>query len=98
MTGGVLPHGTAAVASDRLHCDQNTQKPPSQKGQHMDYKKIREDNLARLLRIRDADETPPAVQIQAIQSIQKILAEVAPPAEVTTATGKSILAKIRGEA
>lgn len=63
----------------------------------MDYNKIREDNLKRLLRIRDADETPPAVQIQAIQSIQKILAEVAPPAEETAATGKSILAKIRGD-
>lgn len=63
----------------------------------MDYNKIREDNLKRLLTIRDADETPPAVQIQAIQSIQKILAEVAPPAEETAATGKSILAKIRGD-
>ena len=50
--------------------------------------------MARLLTIRDADETPPAVQIQAIQSI---LAEVAPPAEETAATGKSILAKIRGD-
>ncbi|MBR3123965.1 MAG: hypothetical protein IKF42_00825, partial [Mogibacterium sp.] len=72
-------------------------KPSPQKGQDMDYRKIREDNLARLLKIRDADETPPAVQIQAIQSIQKILAEVAPPAEETAATGKGILAKIRGD-
>ena len=63
----------------------------------MDYDKIREDNLKRLLRIRDAEETPPAVQIQAIQSIQKILAEVAPPAEETAVTGKSLLAKIRGD-
>jgi len=72
-------------------------KPSPSERINMDYRKIREDNLARLLKIRDADETPPAVQIQAIQSIQKILAEVAPPAEETATTGKSILSKIRGE-
>ena len=78
-------------------CEENAQEPLPQKGQNMDYDKIREDNLKRLLRIRDAEETPPAVQIQAIQSIQKILAEVAPPAEETAVTGKSLLAKIRGD-
>lgn len=63
----------------------------------MDYKKIREDNLKRLLAIRDAEDTSPAVQIQAIQSINKILAEVAPTAVETKPTGKDLLAKIRGE-
>ncbi len=62
----------------------------------MDYKKIREDNLKRLLAIRDADETSPAVQIQAIQSIQKILAEVDPAAEEVKPTGKDLLSRIRG--
>lgn len=63
----------------------------------MDFRKIREDNLKRLLKIRDDDETSPAVQIQAIQSIQKILAEVAPAEEEAKPTGKDILAKVRGE-
>lgn len=63
----------------------------------MDYKQIREDNLKRLLEIRDAEETTPAVQIQAIQTIGKILAEVDPPVEAERPNGKSILAKIRSE-
>ena len=63
----------------------------------MNYKKIRDDNLKRLLEIRDAKETTPAVQIQAIQTIGKILAEVDPPVEAERPTGKSILAKIRSE-
>ena len=41
----------------------------------MDFQKIREENIERLLKIRDGADTPPAVQIQAIQGIQKILAE-----------------------
>ena len=63
----------------------------------MDYRQIREDNLRRLLEIRDADETTPAVQIQAIQSIQKILAEVSPAVEDEKLTGKDLLSKVRGE-
>ena len=60
---------------------------------------IREDNLRRLLEIRDAEETSPAVQIQAIQTIGKILAEMAPPEKETKPTGKDILSEIlRGEA
>ena len=63
----------------------------------MDLNKIREDNLKRLLEIRDAEDTSPAVQIQAIQTIGKILAEMAPPPEAKP-TGRDILAKIaRGE-
>lgn len=97
MTGAYLPCYRASGPTDPCTVTKTHGKPSPQKGQDMDYRKIREDNLARLLTIRDADETPPAVQIQAIQSIQKILAEVAPPAEETAATGKSILAKIRGD-
>lgn len=64
----------------------------------MDYKQIREDNLKRLLEIRDAEGTSPAVQIQAIQTIGKILAEMAPPVEEAKPTGKDIIAKLaRGE-
>ena len=63
----------------------------------MDLNKIREDNLNRLLAIRDAEDTSPAVQIQAIQTIGKILAEMAPPPAETKPTGKDLLAKIRGE-
>lgn len=63
----------------------------------MNIDQIREDNLNRLLEIRDAEGTSPAVQIQAIQTIGKIIAEMAPPAE-TKPTGKDLLAKIaRGE-
>lgn len=61
----------------------------------MDYQKIREENIKRLLKIRDAEDTPPAVQIQAIQSIQKILAECA-PVEDNRPTEADIMQKIRG--
>lgn len=63
----------------------------------MNYKQIREDNLKKLLEIRDADETSPAVQIQAIQTISKILAEIEPADEKAAPTEKSILDKIRGQ-
>ena len=61
----------------------------------MDYQKIREDNIKRLLKIRDDKETPPAVQIQAIQGIQRILAECA-PVEDNRPTEADIMKKIRG--
>lgn len=61
----------------------------------MDYQKIREDNIKRLLKIRDDKETPPAVQIQAIQGIQKILAECA-PVDDNRPTEADIMKKIRG--
>lgn len=64
----------------------------------MDYKQIREDNLKKLLEIRDAEETSPAVQIQAIQTIGKILAEMEPVTTAAAPTEKSILDKIRGQA
>lgn len=64
----------------------------------MDYKQIREDNLRKLLEIRDAEETSPAVQIQAIQTIGKILADIEPVEETAAPTEKSILAMIRGQA
>lgn len=64
----------------------------------MDYKQIREDNLKKLLEIRDAEETSPAVQIQAIQTIGKILADIEPAVESAAPTEKSILEKIRGQA
>ena len=41
----------------------------------LNYDQIREENIQQLLKIRDAADTPPAIQIQAIQGIQKILAE-----------------------
>jgi hypothetical protein len=61
----------------------------------MDYQKIREENIQRLLKIRDGVDTPPAVQIQAIQGIQKILAECA-PVEDNRPTEADIMKKIRG--
>ncbi|MBR3236890.1 MAG: hypothetical protein IKF99_00475, partial [Oscillospiraceae bacterium] len=72
---------------------------PFRGGGNMDINQIREDNLRRLLEIRDAEETSPAVQIQAIQTIGKILAEMDPPEKETKPTGKDILSEIlRGEA
>ena len=61
----------------------------------MDFQKIREENIERLLKIRDGVDTPPAVQIQAIQGIQKILAECA-PVQDDRPTEADILKKIRG--
>lgn len=61
----------------------------------MNYAKIREENINRLLKIRDGVDTPPAVQIQAIQSIQKILTECA-PVEDNRPTEADIMKKIRG--
>ena len=61
----------------------------------MDFQKIREENIERLLKIRDGVDTPPAVQIQAIQGIQKILAECA-PVQDDRPTETDIMKKIRG--
>lgn len=60
----------------------------------LDYKKIREDNMAALLAIRDNPDTPQAVKIQAIQSIQKIMLESAPAAD-NTVNEADILKRIR---
>ena len=61
----------------------------------MDFQKIREENIKRLIKIRDSADTPPAVQIQAIQGIQRILAECA-PVEDNRPTEADIMNKIRG--
>ena len=61
----------------------------------MDFQKIRDENIERLLKIRDGVDTPPAVQIQAIQGIQKILAECA-PVQDDRPTEADIMKKIRG--
>ena len=61
----------------------------------MDFQKIREENIERLLKIRDGVDTPPAVQIQAIQGVQKILAECA-PVQDDRPTEADIMKKIRG--
>ena len=61
----------------------------------MDFQKIREENIERLLKIRDGVDTPPAVQIQAIQGIQKILAECT-PVQDDRPTEADIMKKIRG--
>ena len=61
----------------------------------MDFQKIREENIERLLKIRDGVDTPPAVQIQAIQGIQTILAECA-PVQDDRPTEADIMKKIRG--
>ena len=58
----------------------------------MDYQKIREENIERLLKIRDGVDTPPAVPIQ---GIQKILAECA-PVQDDRPTEADIMKKIRG--
>ena len=61
----------------------------------MDFQKIREENIKRLIKIRDSADTPPAVQIQAIQGIQRILAECA-PVEDNRPTEADIMNKIIG--
>lgn len=61
----------------------------------LNYDSIREENIERLLKIRDSVDTPPAVQIQAIQGIQKILAECA-PVQDDRPTEADIMKKIRG--
>ena len=60
----------------------------------LDYKQIREDNMAALLAIRDNPDTPQAVKIQAIQSIQKIRLETAPAAD-NAVNEADILKRIR---
>lgn len=61
----------------------------------LNYDQIREENIQQLLKIRDAVDTPPAIQIQAIQGIQKILAECA-PVQDDRLTEADIMKKIRG--
>ena len=61
----------------------------------LNYDQIREENIERLMKIRDGVDTPPAVQIQAIQGIQKILAECA-PVQDDRPTEADIMNKIRG--
>ena len=60
----------------------------------LDYKKIREDNMAALLAIRDNPATPQAVKIRAIQSIQQSMLESA-PADDNTVNEADILKRIR---
>lgn len=63
----------------------------------MDFKKIREEDLAVLAEIVQDKDARATDRIQAIKIRESIIAEVAPVSTETKPTGKELLAKIRGE-
>lgn len=64
---------------------------------YIDYKKIRESSLEKLIEIRDDPSTPQSVVIQAIQSINKLIADSpeASAASSSAPTEQDIMEKIR---
>ena len=63
----------------------------------MKIDKETEQNIKMLIKIRDDLETSPAVRIQAIQTMQKILDNMGAAAPDNTPTADDILAKIRSK-
>lgn len=63
----------------------------------MDFKKIREEDLAVLAEIVQDKDARATDRIQAIKIRESIIAEVSPVLSETKPTGKELLAKIRGE-
>lgn len=62
----------------------------------MKLEKETEQNIKTLIAIRDDVETSPAVRIQAIQTMQKIMDNVGASADDEKATADDIINKIRG--
>ena len=63
----------------------------------MKIDKETEQNIKMLIKIRDDLDTSPAVRIQAIQTMQKILDNMGAAAPDNTPTADDILAKIRSK-
>ena len=63
----------------------------------MKIEKETQENIKMLIKIRDDVETSPAVRIQAIQTMQKILDNMGAAAPDNTPTADDILAKIRSK-
>ena len=53
-------------------------------------------NIERLIQIRDDSATSPAVRIQAIQTMQKILDNIGASASDSQPSAEDIMSKIRG--
>jgi len=62
----------------------------------MKIEKETEQNIKTLIAIRDDVETSPAVRIQAIQTMQKIMDNVGASADGENLTADDIINKIRG--
>ena len=63
---------------------------------NMEIKKETEQNIKILVDIRDDVETPPAVRIQAIQTMQKILDNIGCSSDSESPNVDDIINKIRG--
>ena len=63
----------------------------------MKIEKETQENIKMLIKIRDDLDTSPAVRIQAIQTMQKILDNMGAAAPDNTPTADDILAKIRSK-
>ena len=61
----------------------------------MKIEKETEQNIKMLVKIRDDMETSPAVRIQAIQTLQKILDNIGAAAPDKAPSAEDIMAKIR---
>lgn len=61
----------------------------------MKIEKETEQNIKMLIKIRDDVETSPAVRIQAIQTMQKILDNMGAAVSDSQPTAEDIMAKIR---
>lgn len=62
----------------------------------MELDKETEMNIKTLIEIRDSMETSPAVRIQAIQTMQKIMDNIGATTTETQITEEDIMKKIRG--
>ena len=60
------------------------------------FEKETQENIKNLVQIRDDAATPPAVRVQAIQALQRILDSIGASASDTQPSATDIMAKIRG--
>lgn len=59
------------------------------------FEKETQENIKQLVQIRDDVATPPAVRIQAIQTLQKILDSIGASASDNQPSAEDIMSKIR---
>ena len=62
----------------------------------MEINKETQNNIKQLIQIRDDAGTSPAVKIQAIQTLQKIIESIGVSASDTQPSAEDIMKKIRG--
>ena len=60
------------------------------------YEKETQENIKNLVQIRDDAATPPAVRVQAIQALQRILDSMGATGSDTQPSATDIMKKIRG--